>query len=291
MIIPLLYPLSRFRLPVQVRQTVGNDKTGYNLGEGIAMILVIDVGNTHTVIGVYEEEKLLGHWRISTNLEKTEDEYGILVKSLLVNSKLSLENIKGMVISCVIPPVTWILKKMSVDYFKVSPIVVGPGIKTEIYIKTDNPKEVGADRIVNAIAAYKLYEGPVIIVDFGTATTFCAVNTEGVYLGGAIAPGIEISAEALAEKTAKLPKIEIVKPKNSIGSNTISAMQSGIFFGYLGLINELIRRFKRELGEDSVVVATGGQAELIGNESKLIDKINPYLTLQGLRMVYEMNKL
>ena len=255
------------------------------------MILVIDVGNTHTVIGVYKEEKLLGHWRISTNLEKTEDEYGILVKSLLVNSKLSLENVKGMVISCVIPPVTWILKKMSLDYFKISPIVVGPGTKTEIYIKTDNPKEVGADRIVNAIAAYKLYGGPVIIVDFGTATTFCAVNTEGVYLGGAIAPGVEISAEALAEKTAKLPKIEIIKPKNSIGSNTISAMQSGIFFGYLGLTNELIRRFKKELGEDSVVVATGGQAELIGNESKLIDKINPYLTLQGLRMIYEMNKL
>jgi len=254
------------------------------------MILVIDVGNTHTVIGVYKEEKLLRHWRISTNLEKTEDEYGILVKSLLVNSKLSLEDIKGMVISCVIPPVTWILKKMSVDYFKVPPIIVGPGTKTEIYIKTDNPKEVGADRIVNAIAAYKLYGGPVIIVDFGTATTFCAVNKEGAYLGGAIAPGIEISAEALAEKTAKLPKIEIIKPKKSIGSNTIAAMQSGIFFGYLGITNELIRRFKRELGEDSLVIATGGQAELIGNESKLIDKINPFLTLQGLRMIYEMNK-
>jgi type III pantothenate kinase len=156
---------------------------------------------------------------------------------------------------------------MSLDYFKVSPIVVGPGTKTEIYIKTDNPKEVGADRIVNAIAAYKLYGGPVIIVDFGTATTFCAF-----------------------EKTAKLPKIEFIKPKHSIGSNTITAMQSGMFFGYLGLTNELIRRFKRELGEDSVVVATGGQAELMGNESKLIDKINPFLTLQGLRMIYEMNK-
>ena len=152
------------------------------------MILVIDVGNTHTVIGVYKEEKLLGHWRISTNLEKTEDEYGILIKSLLDNSKLSLADIKGIVISCVVPPVIWILKKMSADYFKVSPIIVGAGVKTGIYIKTDNPKEVGADRIVNAIAAYKLYGGPVIIVDFGTATTFCAVNKDGVYLGGAIAP-------------------------------------------------------------------------------------------------------
>lgn len=254
------------------------------------MILVIDVGNTHTVIGVYKEEKLLGHWRISTNLEKTEDEYGILVKGLLDNSKLSLADIKGIVISCVVPPVIWILKKMSADYFKVSPIIVGPGIKTGIYIKTDNPKEVGADRIVNAIAAYKLYGGPVIIVDFGTATTFCAVNKDGVYLGGAIAPGIEISAEALAEKTAKLPKIEVTKPQHSIGSNTIAAMKSGIFFGYLGLTNELIRRFKRELGEDSLVVATGGYSELIGNECKLIDKINPFLTLIGLYLVYEMNK-
>lgn len=254
------------------------------------MILVIDVGNTHTVIGVYKEEKLLGHWRISTNLEKTEDEYGILVKGLLDNSKLSLADIKGIVISCVVPPIIWILKKMSADYFKVSPIIVGAGIKTGIYIKTDNPKEVGADRIVNAIAAYKLYGGPVIIVDFGTATTFCAVNKDGVYLGGAIAPGIEISAEALAEKTAKLPKIEVTKPQHSIGSNTIAAMKSGIFFGYLGLTNELIRRFKRELGEDSLVVATGGYSELIGNECKLIDKINPFLTLIGLYLVYEMNK-
>jgi type III pantothenate kinase len=254
------------------------------------MILVIDVGNTHTVIGVYKEEKLLFHWRISTNIEKTEDEYGILVKNLLANSELSLTDITGIAISCVIPPVVWVLKKMSVDYFKVSPIIVGPGTKTGIYIKTDNPKEVGADRIVNSIAAYKLYGGPVIIVDFGTATTFCAVNKDGVYLGGAIAPGIEISAKALAEKTAKLPKIEIIKPKHSIGSNTITAMESGIFFGYLGLTNELIKRFKRELGKDSLVVATGGYSELIGNECKLIDKINPFLTLIGLYLVYEMNK-
>ncbi|MCK4308916.1 MAG: type III pantothenate kinase, partial [Candidatus Atribacteria bacterium] len=226
----------------------------------------------------------------STDLNKTEDEYGMLVKSLLSNSNLSFSDIKSLVISCVIPPVSWILKKMSIDYFKVSALIVGPGIKTGICIKTDDPKEVGADRIVNAIAAYKLYGGPVIIVDFGTATTFCAVNADGVYLGGAIAPGLEISVEALFEKTAKLPKIELIKPKHSIGSNTITAMQSGMFFGYLGLINELIRRFKRELGEDSVVVATGGQAELIGNESKLIDKIDPLLTLEGLHLIYEMNK-
>jgi len=254
------------------------------------MILVIDVGNTHTVVGVYDDKKLLSYWRISTDLNKTEDEYGMLVKNLLSNSNLSLSDIKSVVISCVIPPVSWILKKMSIDYFKVSALIVGPGIKTGICIKTDNPKEVGADRIVNAIAAYKLYGGPVIIVDFGTATTFCAVDADGVYLGGAIAPGLEISAEALAERTAKLPKIEVTKPEHSIGSNTITAMQSGMFFGYLGLTNELIRRFKRELGEDSLVVATGGQAELIGNESKLIDKVNPLLTLEGLHMIYEMNK-
>ncbi len=256
----------------------------------VSMILVIDVGNTHTVIGVYDEKKLLSYWRISTDLNKTEDEYGILVKNLISNSNLSLSDIKSVVISCVIPPVSWILKKMSIDYFKVTALVVDPGIKTGIHIKTDNPKEVGADRIVNAIAAYKLYGGPVIIVDFGTATTFCAVNAEGEYLGGAIAPGIEISAEALFEKTAKLPKVELIKPKHCIGSNTVSAMQSGLFFGYLGLTNELIRRFKKELGEDSLVVATGGYAELIGNESKIIDKVNPFLTLQGLRIIYEMNK-
>ncbi len=194
-------------------------------------------------------------------------------------------------LSCVIPPVTWILKKMSKDYFKVTAIVVGPGIKTGICIKLDNPKEVGADRIVNAIAAYDLYGGPVIIVDFGTATTFCAVDKEGNYLGGAIAPGIDISEKALSEKTAKLPKIELIDPKKAIGSNTISAMQSGIFYGYLGLTGELIRRIKKELGEDSLVVSTGGEAELIGNTSNEIDKINPFLTLEGLRLVYEMNKI
>ena len=255
------------------------------------MILVIDVGNTHSVLGIYNGKKLEKFWRISTDLNKTEDEYGILLKNLLSNSKLIFSDIKSVVISCVIPPVSWILKKMSKDYFKVTAIVVGPGIKTGICIKLDNPKEVGADRIVNAIAAYDLYGGPVIIVDFGTATTFCAVDKEGNYLGGAIAPGIDISEKALSEKTAKLPKIELIDPKKCIGSNTISAMQSGIFYGYLGLTGELIRRIKKELGEDSLVVATGGEAELIGNTSNEIDKINPFLTLEGLRLVYEMNKI
>ncbi|GAB4114518.1 MAG: type III pantothenate kinase [Candidatus Caldatribacteriota bacterium] len=254
------------------------------------MILVMDVGNTHTVIGVYQERQLKDFWRISTDLKKTEDEYGMLIKDLLMHSRINTSEIKAVAISCVIPPVTWILDKMSKDYFKVTPLIVGPGIKTEISIKTDNPKEVGADRIVNAIAAYKIYGSPIIIVDFGTAITFCAVNSEGAYLGGAIAPGIEISGEALVQRTAKLPKIDIVKPKTAIGRNTISAMQSGIFYGYLGLTNELIKRFKKELGEDALVVATGGQAELIGRECKLIDKINPFLTLEGLRMLYEMNQ-
>ena len=254
------------------------------------MILVIDVGNTHTVLGIYNNKKLEKYWRISTDLDKTEDEYGMLLKNLLDNSKLNFSDMHAVVLSCVIPPVTWILKKMSKDYFNVRAIVVGPGIKTGIYLKVNNPKEVGADRIVNAIAAYDLYGGPVIIVDFGTATTFCAVDKEGNYLGGAIAPGIDISEQALAEKTAKLPKIELIIPKKAIGNNTISAMQSGIFYGYLGLINELIRRIKKELGENSLVIATGGEAELIGKASHLIDKINPFLTLEGLRLVHEMNK-
>ncbi len=254
------------------------------------MILVMDVGNTHTVIGVYQERQLKDFWRISTDLKKTEDEYGILIKNLLMHSKIDPSEIKAVAISCVIPPVTWILDKMSKDYFKVTPLIVGPGIKTELSIKTDNPKEVGADRIVNAIAAYKIYGSPIIIVDFGTAITFCAVSSEGAYLGGAIAPGIEISGEALVQRTAKLPKIDFVKPKSAIGRNTISAMQSGILYGYLGLTTELIKRFKKEIGEDALVVATGGQAELIGRECKLIDKINPFLTLEGLRIVYEMNQ-
>jgi type III pantothenate kinase len=252
--------------------------------------LVIDVGNTHTVLGIYNGNKLLQHWRISTDLDKTEDEYGMLLKNLLDNSKLSFSNINAVALSCVIPPVTWILKKMSKDYFKVNAIVVGPGVKTGIDLKVNNPREVGADRIVNAIAAYDLYGGPVIIVDFGTATTFCAVDKDGNYLGGAIAPGIDISEEALAEKTAKLPKIELIVPKRAIGNNTISAMQSGIFYGYLGLVGELIKRIKKELGKDTLVIATGGEAELIGNESPVIDKINPFLTLEGLRLIYEMNK-
>ena len=254
------------------------------------MLLVIDVGNTHTVLGIYKGTELIQHWRISTDLDKTEDEYGMLLKNLLDNSKLTFSNINAVALSCVIPPVTWILKKMSKDYFKVNATVVGPGVKTGIDLKVNNPREVGADRIVNAIAAYDLYGGPVIIVDFGTATTFCAVDKDGNYLGGAIAPGIGISEEALAEKTAKLPKIELIVPKRAIGNNTISAMQSGIFYGYLGLVGELIKRIKKELGKDALVIATGGEAELIGNESSVIDKINPFLTLEGLRLIYEMNK-
>jgi len=254
------------------------------------MILVVDVGNTHTVLGVYNDKKLEKYWRISTDLNKTEDEYAMLLKNLLDNSKLSFRDIHSVVLSCVIPPVTWILKKMSIDYFNTKAIIVGPGIKTGICLKVNNPKEVGADRIVNAIAAYDLYGGPVIIVDFGTAITFCAVDRAGNYLGGAIAPGMAISEKALAEKTAKLPKIELTNPKKSIGSNTVSAMQSGIFYGYLGLIGELTRRIKQELGEDALVVATGGEAELIGNASNAIDKINPFLTLEGLRLVHEMNQ-
>ena len=214
----------------------------------------------------------------------------MLLKNLFDNSKLSFSGIHSVVLSCVIPPVTWILKKMAKDYFNVHAIIVGPGTRTGICLKINNPKEIGADRIVNAMAAYDIYGGPVIIVDFGTATTFCAIDKKGNYLGGAIAPGIGISEKALSEKTAKLPKIELIKPEKAIGKNTISGMQSGIFFGYLGLVEELIRRIKKELGEDSLVIATGGEAGLIGKASNEIDKVNPFLTLEGLRLVYEMNK-
>jgi len=258
------------------------------------MILVIDVGNTHTVIGVYKEEKLLGHWRISTDLNKTEDEYGMLVKSLLSDSNLSFPDIKSTVISCVVPPVTWILKKMSVDYFKVSPIIVGPGIKTEIYIKTDNPKEVGADRIVNAVAAYEMHKKSLIIIDFGTATTFCAIAKNGDYLGGTICPGIKISSEALFERAAKLPRVELVKPDTVLCKNTISSMQAGIIYGYIGQVDYIVNKMKLEMnakGEDDImVIATGGLAKLIAKDSQTIDRVEPFLTLEGLRIIYQKNK-
>ncbi len=255
------------------------------------MILVIDVGNTNTVMGLYEDKKLLDFWRIKTDAQKTSDEFGMMINQLFGFCGYKFSDINSIVVSSVVPTIMYTLQHMVRKYFQIEPLVVGPGIKTGINIKYDNPKEVGADRIVNAVAAYELYGGPLIIVDFGTATTFCAVSKNGEYLGGAIAPGIQISMDALFQKTAKLPRVELVKPETVICKNTVNSMQSGIIFGYVGQVDYIVKRMKRELeSEYTKVIATGGLAKLIASESEMIDIVNGLLTLEGLRIIYERNK-
>lgn len=247
------------------------------------MILVFDVGNTNIVLGVYQEKKLLNDWRISTDREKTSDEYGLIIDQLFKYNKVDIEDIEAVIISSVVPTLMYSLQAMSIKYFKKEPLIVGPGIKTGINIKYDNPKEVGADRIVNAVAAYEKHGGPLVVVDFGTATTFCAISKEGDYLGGVISPGIKISSEALVLRTAKLPKVELVKPKEVINKNTINSMQSGIIYGYVGLVDYIVNKMKLEIpGEVKEVVATGGLSTLIASESTTITKIDKLLTLEGL---------
>jgi len=253
------------------------------------MLLVIDVGNTHIVIGIFEGDVLRQSWRISTDLKKTEDEFAMLFKNLLVEQGLKFNDINGIAISCVVPPLKWILTKMSKDYFYVTPLLVDCNIKLNVNIRVDYPEEVGADRIVNAEAVYSLYGYPAVIIDFGTATTFCALDKDGNYIGGAIAPGLQLSSYALFEKTAKLPEVELVKPLNAIGKNTIQAIQSGIYLGHLGLTKQLIEGFKNELMGDSIVIATGGLGELIEQGCSLIDKVDPLLTLKGLRIIHQLN--
>lgn len=255
------------------------------------MILVFDVGNTNIVLGLYQESRLINYWRIATDRQKTSDEYGMLINQLFAYQGCSFSDIDAVVISSVVPPIMYSLEHMSRKYFNREPLIVGPGIKTGINIKYDNPKEVGADRIVNAVAAYELYGGPVIIVDFGTATTYCAVSKNGEYLGGAISPGIRISMDALFEKTAKLPRVELIKPESVICRNTVNSMQSGIIYGYIGQVDYIVRRMKKELGADKVmVIATGGLSKLIATESETIDVVNGLLTLEGLRIIYDRNR-
>ena len=254
------------------------------------MILAIDVGNTNTVLGIYEGKKLLDYWRIGTEVHKTSDEYGMIINQLFNYSNYRLYDISQVVISSVVPTVMYTLEHMARKFFKCEPIVVGPGTKTGINIKYDNPKEVGADRIVNAVAAYELYGGPLVIVDFGTATTFCAISKYGEYLGGAISPGIQISMDALFQ-TAKLPKVELVKPETVICKNTVNSIQAGIVYGYVGQVDYIVKRMKKEIGADNTkVVATGGLAKLIASESETIQIVNGLLTLEGLRIIYEKNK-
>ncbi len=260
------------------------------------MLLVIDVGNTTTVIGIFDGEELVESWRVGTQVERTTDEYGILFKELLVFSKVRRKDIDGIIISCVVPPLRPSLEGLARKYFNLEPLIVEPGIRTGMPIHIDNPREVGADRIVNAVAGYHKYKTSLIIIDFGTATTFDFISSKGAYEGGVIAPGLVISAEALFREASKLPRVELLRPKNVIGKNTITAMQSGIVLGYAGLVENIVQRMKEEIKKsypdepEPKVIATGGLARLIANETNCIQEVDENLTLEGLRILYWLNQ-
>ncbi len=256
------------------------------------MLLAIDVGNSNTVLGLYDGEKLIYDWRIRTVSNHTVDEYGMLIVNLYktVKSKSESVTITGIIISCVVPPMLNILEPLCMKYFGLKPLIVEPGVKTGMPIFYDNPKEVGADRIVNAVAAFEKYKTDLIVVDFGTATTFDYVSKKGEYMGGCITPGIAISSDALFEKASKLPRVELKRPKSIVAKDTISSMQAGIMFGYAGLVDGIVERMKTEVKSSPKVVATGGLAKIIAPETKSIDIVDEFLTLDGLRIIYEKNR-
>ena len=253
------------------------------------MLLVIDVGNTNIVLGIFKDQELVDHWRVSTDRLRTTDEYGVLIRHLFYLNGVNSEEIDAIIISSVVPPVMPTLERMCQRYFGLTPLVIGPGVKTGMDIKYDNPREVGADRIVNAGAAYEKFGGPVIIIDFGTATTFCAVDKKGTYLGGAICPGIGISTDALVQRTAKLPRIEVVQAEKVICRNTVESMQAGVFYGFVGQVDGIVSRMRKELGCKAKVVATGGLAVIVAPATDAIDVVEPMLTLEGLKIIYDRN--
>ncbi|TMJ06374.1 MAG: type III pantothenate kinase [Bacillati bacterium ANGP1] len=254
------------------------------------MLLAININNTQIKVGGYDGTDLLVDWRIATDLNKTDDEYAMILRGLFQYAGLEFPAVESAAISSVVPPLTEVFERLCSRYFGVAPLVVGPGVRTGMRILYEHPKEVGADRICNAIAVYEKHGGPAIVVDFGTATTFTAVSAEGDFLGGAIAPGIGISVDALAEHTAQLPRVELSKPKTVIGRSTVTAMQAGIIFGFVGQVEEIVRRIRTELGGHAVTVATGGWAELIVDDCRCFDHLDPLLTLEGLRIIDERNR-
>jgi type III pantothenate kinase len=253
------------------------------------MLLALDIGNTSIHIGLWDGERIAHTWRIGVEKEKLPDEYGVLLMNLLSTERIGAQAVDACIIGCDVPPLIPTFEQVCRKYFKLEPMVVGHGLRTGVRILYDNPKQLGADRIIDAVAASKLYGTPVIIVDFGTATVFDAVNEAGDYLGGAIAPGIGIASEALFSRAAMLYRVQLERPPVAIGKNTIHAMQAGILFGYVGLVEGLVQRFKDELGGNPKVVATGGLAGLIASETDCIDVVNGDLTLTGLRLIYELN--
>ncbi len=253
------------------------------------MLLVIDVGNTNTVLGVYEGKDLRAQWRLTTNRAQTADEYGILIRNLFLLERIEPEKISDVMIASVVPPLDGLLEEMSRKYFRLEALFLGPGTRTGMAIRYDNPQEVGADRIANAVGAYEKYGGPCVVVDFGTGINFDVVSEKGEYLGGAIAPGIGIAAEALFARAARLPRVEIREPAQVIGTNTVASMQSGLFYGAVGAVDGILDRLCAVLGKNTKVVATGGQAALVARASKYKPQVDASLTLDGLRIIYEQN--
>lgn len=255
------------------------------------MLLVFDAGNTNIVLGLYEEDILIDSWRIATDENKSSDEYAILIRQLFQFVGKNPKDVTDAILSSVVPNITYSLEHSIRKLFDITPLIVGPGIKTGMDIKYDNPKQVGADRIVNGVAAYEKYGGPLIVVDFGTATTFCAISKNGEYLGGSIVPGIKISSDALFQRAAKLPRVELTKPGRVICKNTVNSIQAGIIYGYVGIVEYIIRKMTRELKSYNVkAIATGGLAALIASETKYIDIVDKTLTLEGLKIIYERNR-
>jgi type III pantothenate kinase len=254
------------------------------------MLLAFDIANTNIKIGMFDGEQLKATWRISTSVQRTADEYSIMLLNLLRHDGFDAKDVKEGAMSCVVPPLLTTFNELFQKYFKIKPVVVGPGVKTGLRIRMDNPREVGADLIANAAAALKFYKPPIIIIALGTATAFAVVSKDKEYIGGVIAPGLSISAEALYTRTAALPRVELARPKKAMGTNTQAAMQSGLIFGWAGLIEGIVARIQAELGAKATVVATGGLAGVVAPETKAVDEINPNLTLFGVKIIHDMNK-